>query len=161
MALVTNGLVVAWGYDGEQLGWHLTEVPVDLTNAIAIAAGPLHSVALRTDGSVECWGDNDIGQTSVRAGLSNVVAIAGGGKQSLALQADGTVVGWGLVNVPGRMTGVKTIASGWSHNLAIRSSPLPPVILEEPMDQYALAGETVTLFIARPRCCGSAISMAV
>ena len=35
---------------------HRAEYPGDLTNAIQVAAGYSHSIALRADGTVETWG---------------------------------------------------------------------------------------------------------
>ena len=58
-----------------------------------IAAGDNHSVGLRLDGTVECWGANDEGQTDAPAG--RFVAIAAGYGHSLALRPDGVVLGWG------------------------------------------------------------------
>jgi hypothetical protein len=49
----------------------------------AIAAGTNHSLALKSDGTVVAWGDNDSGQATVPAGLSGVVAIAAGYEHSL------------------------------------------------------------------------------
>ena len=60
-----------------------------------IAAGFLHSVALKADGTVVAWGWNDSGQGTVPAGLTGVVAVAAGSEHNLALKADGTVVAWG------------------------------------------------------------------
>ena len=50
----------------------LTEVPPGLTNATAVAAGSLHSLALRADGTVVAWGYNQHGQTNVPSGLSGI-----------------------------------------------------------------------------------------
>ena len=61
-----------------------------------IAAGSLHSMALKKDGTVRVWGSNNFGQRDdIPAGLNNVVAIAAGAFHSMALQNDGTVVVWG------------------------------------------------------------------
>jgi hypothetical protein len=68
---------------------------VGLSNVVAIAGGSLHSLALKSDGTVAAWGDNTYGKTTIPVGLSNVVAIAGGGDHNLALKSDGTVVAWG------------------------------------------------------------------
>src|SRR6185503_13464459 len=82
------------------------------TSVVAVAAGNHHSVALRSDGTVWCWGANDVGQigdgkgtthdTSADAllpvqvpGLANVVAIAAGADLSVAVLSDGTMRGWG------------------------------------------------------------------
>ena len=45
---------------------------------MAIAAGDIHSLALKADGTVVGWGYNGYGQTTIPAGLTNVVAIAAG-----------------------------------------------------------------------------------
>jgi len=81
-----------------------------LTNAIAIAAGKMHALAIRSDSTVVGWGYNNKGQATgvPTAGptvgvvkldgqiLSNVVAVAAGVSSSLALKSDGTVVSWGM-----------------------------------------------------------------
>ena len=71
-----NSRVISWG--------SLTNVPPNLTNAVAITAGQSHSLALRADGTVVAWGDNSFGQTNTPPGLINVVAIAAGGNHNLA-----------------------------------------------------------------------------
>lgn len=156
VALLTNGTVAAWGLNGSELGWDITNVPVGLSNVVAIAAGDFHTLALKSDGTVTAWGAgetnigvNNYGQSIVPAGLSNVVAVAGGYLYSMALQSNGTVVAWGGdlyggTDVPDRLTGVKAIAAGGFHGLAIRSGSFAPLIYEEPSDQYAPAGGTVT-----------------
>ncbi|WP_244237373.1 RCC1 domain-containing protein [Corallococcus llansteffanensis] len=71
-----------------------------------IAAGAVHSLALRPDGTVWATGSNAYGQlgngstTSSSSpiqvtGLNGVVAVAAGGYHSLALRSDGTVWAWG------------------------------------------------------------------
>ena len=48
--------VVAWGYN--------PAVPPGLTNVAAVAGGGAHSLALKADGTVVAWGDNDFGWTA-------------------------------------------------------------------------------------------------
>src|SRR4029079_11248411 len=75
----------------------------------AIAVGQTHSCALLSDGTVKCWGGNDIGQlghapptrdfNSLRPvdvpGLANVAAIAVGDDHTCALTSTGGVKCWG------------------------------------------------------------------
>jgi alpha-tubulin suppressor-like RCC1 family protein len=74
--------------------------------AVQIAAGKDHSLALKKDGSVWAWGENGCGQlgdgsfanktSPVRvAGLSHVTMIAAGHYHSLAIKDDGSVWAWG------------------------------------------------------------------
>src|SRR4051794_16137269 len=83
--------VWVWGDNGDGL----TNVSVDLTNAIAISAGARHCLALKADGTVVAWGDNSYGQCNVPAGLGNVVTVSAGDIGSVALRADGTMALWG------------------------------------------------------------------
>ena len=78
------------------------------------------------------------------------MAIAAGGAQSIALQANGTLVVWGLstlTNVPPGLVASKTISGGFLHNLVLQSDLLTPVIVEEPMNQYAPAGSNATFSV--------------
>ncbi|MCR2806297.1 RCC1 domain-containing protein [Paenibacillus soyae] len=129
LAVKNDGTVWAWGWsihgvlgDGEwTMGDESTEVhtPIQvqgLDSVVDIAAGHLHSLALRSDGTVWAWGNNDSGQHGVPGGLTfndgpytttyrhtpvqvqgldSVVAIAAGYSHSLALKSDGTVWAWG------------------------------------------------------------------
>jgi alpha-tubulin suppressor-like RCC1 family protein len=111
------GTVVAWGDDS----YGQTNVPVGLTNVVAISADYRNSLALNADGSVTGWGL----VASVPCGLSNVVAIAAGSYHALALKYDGTVVAWGggtgdiygQANVPSGLSNVVAIAAGVYHSL--------------------------------------------
>ena len=60
-----------------------------------LAAGGLHALALKNDGTVVAWGDNEKSQATVPLGLNGVTAISGGRYHSVALKSDGTVVAWG------------------------------------------------------------------
>jgi len=122
-ALQTFGLgrVEAWAGNH----YYLTNVPVGLSNVVAVAAGRYYSLAVRSDGTVAAWGSNSSGQTNVPSGLSNVVAVAGGDSHSLALRSDGTVVGWGWnlmgqTSVPSGLSNVVAVAAGTYHSLALR-----------------------------------------
>ena len=117
-ATLSNGAVECWGDNtyGELGNATTTQsnTPVAVTagNALPItgtdrvAAGTFHACALLSNGTVECWGDNNAGQlgngttnnssTPVAvSGLSGVTAIAAGEFDTCALLSYGTVECWG------------------------------------------------------------------
>lgn len=128
LALRADWTAVEWWYSESMVGASAsTEVVTGLTNVVALAAGKDHSLALRADGTVLCWGGNDWGQTNVPPRLSNVVAVAAGADHSLALRRDGTVVAWGgtpppfaETNVPPGLSDVVEVAAGEQYSLALR-----------------------------------------
>ena len=74
--------------------------------AVTIAAGRKHTCALRDDGTVACWGENEKGQLGVGdtwqhftmqsvEGLAHVVGLAAGGEHTCAWLADGSAFCWG------------------------------------------------------------------
>jgi alpha-tubulin suppressor-like RCC1 family protein len=119
-ALKSDGTVWAWGYgpDGE-LGNNLgtsTVRPVQvsgidavgkLTGVVAIAAGSVHALALRSNGSVVSWGGGTEGQLGLGTFHNNdapfqvigeatgVVSVSARGDDSMLLRSDGTVRSWG------------------------------------------------------------------
>lgn len=54
-----------------------------------------HSMALKSDGTVVCWGSNSYGESTVPAGLTGVKQIAAAAHHSMALLGDGSVKCWG------------------------------------------------------------------
>lgn len=109
-ALVTDGTVQCWGYNGLGLLGNGTTVdsgfPVPVTGlsaVTAISAGAIHTCALLGDGGVRCWGYNyegSLGNPSVTytattpvavVGLGNATAISAGYVQTCALLSDGRI----------------------------------------------------------------------
>ena len=153
----SDGTVWTWGHNvfGEigdgTTTQRITPVPVGglvLAGFTGIAAGSRHSLALKSDGTVWAWGQNDMGQigdgtTTQRQaavqvrGLTLVTAISAGDKFSVALKGDGTVWAWGSGSegqlgdgttaqqklTPGLVSGlagVVAISSGHEHSLALK-----------------------------------------
>lgn len=114
LAVRSDGTVWAWGRNlygaiGDGTTNNNRDIPVQvngLTDAVAVAAGAMHSMALRSDGTVWAWGYNANGETGTNPnvfppepvqvpGRTDMVAIACGGFHSLALRGDGTLWAWG------------------------------------------------------------------
>jgi hypothetical protein len=112
--------LVAWGAGAA------ANCPAATSNAVALATGAGHALALLGEGTVVAWGDNGSYQTNVPVTLSNVVAVAAGLHHSLALRANGTVAAWGgnyhgQSSVPVGLSNVVAIAAGGGHSVALRS----------------------------------------
>ncbi|NTV89310.1 MAG: hypothetical protein HGA22_02950 [Clostridiales bacterium] len=83
--------------------------PVQVANLdriVSVAAGARHTVAIKNNGTVWAWGDNDYGQLGNGmyrpdetpyqvSGVTDVVAAAAGGSHTVVLKKDGTVWAWG------------------------------------------------------------------
>lgn len=113
-ALRADGNVFCWGYnEHDQIGnEHVTATgasrPVmvqGLKGITVISAGISHTCALRSDGTVWCWGRNNNGQLGdgstadsrvpTSAGLAQIVSISSGGDHTCALGVAGEIWCWG------------------------------------------------------------------
>jgi len=133
LSLKSDGTIWSWGRNSEGClgygavgGKFLTPGQVhNLTGVIAIAAADVHSLALKSDGTVWAWGSNSDGQLGLAislqqnfaqsevaeaaaaappansalpaqtAGLAGIIAVVAGGHQSFAVSASGELLGWG------------------------------------------------------------------
>lgn len=119
-------------------------------DAVQVAAGYWHALALKSDGTVWSWGNNGYGQlghgttgssTSQNSpqqvmGLSDVVSIACGAWHSLAVKRDGSVWAWGangygqlgngttaISNRPHQVPNIsnaRSVAGGLEHSLLLK-----------------------------------------
>ncbi|MCL2425564.1 MAG: Ig-like domain-containing protein [Oscillospiraceae bacterium] len=156
MAIRTDGSLWAWGrHNRWQLGDTTTtsnrHAPVRIgtdNNWSNVSAGELHTLAVRSDGSLWAWGDNMRGQIGTggvglfvpqvtRIGTdTNWSSVSAGWEHSMAIRADGSLWAWGD-NLPGQLgdgstirrpTPVRIGADNWSsvsaggeHTAAIRA----------------------------------------
>jgi len=109
-AMLTQNQVLSWGADlyGE------TNVPLDLTNVLAISGGWYHSIALKSDGTIVDWGSYASGSSFVPAialsALKNVVAIAPGSDHDLAIVGSGPPLPQQLAVSPNWTNGVFSVS---------------------------------------------------
>ncbi len=156
LVLQRDGTVWGWGSDLDgELGPASTTLdnPTPLRvqgidQVRAIGAGSRYSLAVRSDGTVWAWGNNEHGQLGVPTadaqsirinrvdpgrvpGPVDIVAVAAGFDVSLALGSDGTVWSWGGAGVteanasPGQQVaglgGITAIAVAYPGLLALKS----------------------------------------
>jgi formylglycine-generating enzyme required for sulfatase activity/alpha-tubulin suppressor-like RCC1 family protein len=129
---------IGWG----QNAYGLCTPPADLGSCSSIAAGFLHSMAIKSDGTLLCWGAGttnagsgyDYGQSIIPSELGPCSSISAGGIHSMALCNNGTVRCWGAGTtntgaypnygqsiVPPDLGPCSSIAAGFSHSMAIRT----------------------------------------
>jgi hypothetical protein len=112
------GSLVVWGDSSFGMGI----VPTG-NDYVAVSAGFWHNLALKTDGTVVAWGNNDDGAFNLPS--VTYQAISAGEKWSLGLKSDGTLAACGVDNfnqVSNAPAGTFTaISAGNFHGLAVRS----------------------------------------
>jgi alpha-tubulin suppressor-like RCC1 family protein len=109
-AVKTSATVFCWGDNaGGQLGDSSTvdrQTPVQvrvtstafLSGIVQVAAGDVHSCALRTDGTVWCWGRNASGQLGDSTTTQKLIAVQ-----------------------VSNLTGISHIAAGWDHTCGVKA----------------------------------------
>ncbi len=137
--------IMAWGDDsGGQI-----DVPTNLYDAVAVAGGEYHTVAIRHDGSLMAWGMDDVGQIDAPTNSLPFVAVAAGADHNLAIADDGSIVAWGLddsgqIDVPNTVSSVLSVAAGDSHSLALLSSGVVVPWGDDTYGQTDLPNQLVT-----------------
>lgn len=129
-AVTKTGFVKCWGDNGSgQLGNGTTintSAPVDVSGLLGeikeLAVGYVHSCALTSTGSVQCWGNNQSGQLGQDANIvyspdpmevlglvDGVRAVASGGSHTCVVTSAGALKCWGN-NLSGQLGDGTTVA---------------------------------------------------
>jgi Regulator of chromosome condensation (RCC1) repeat len=88
-----------------------------------VSAGGWHTCALKTDGTIVCWGNNVEGETSIPAGLAPSTQMSTGFFTTCAVSTGGTVACWGdnyygESTPPAGLTGAAQVSGGQYHSCA-------------------------------------------
>ncbi len=159
-ALLANGTVQCWGFSftgqlgngTSDLSFHSTPVAVTgITTATAIAAGVFGTCARLSDGTVQCWGDNGLGDLGIGTntgpqscfaepcsttpltvtGITTAIAVTIGGHHACALLAVGAIKCWGsnasLGGAPSGQLGTGT-TTGPQSCFGFACSPTPVTV---------------------------------
>lgn len=126
VGITRQGKVVAWGVNTTLVA----ATPTDLADAVSVAVGANHALALRADGSIRAWsGQSGSYALMVPASARHDVAAVAAypyADHCAVLKRDGTPVVWGpsgtLNNIPAAAaSGVSAIALGAYHALALKT----------------------------------------
>jgi alpha-tubulin suppressor-like RCC1 family protein len=159
LAIRTNGTLWAWGLNSVGMLGDDTitnrSSPVlvvgGFTDWCQVSAGYVHSVAVRTNGTLWAWGCNDSGRlgnntttnrsspVSVVGGFTDWCQVSAGGDHSLAIRTNGTLWAWGYngagrlgdntittrsspVSIVGGFTDWCQVSAGYVHSVAVRTN---------------------------------------
>lgn len=95
-AVRQNGTVIGWGMNISDDGQVIP--PPDLVGVRDLSVSYNHVIALKQDGKIVCWGNNQFKQCEIPANLPPVVQVAAGQQQSAVVLADGSMRWWGLTS---------------------------------------------------------------
>ena len=128
----TSGSVRAWYYDSygnrmDGLPSLPYGMPADLGLCTQVALGGGHYAAIGRDGTLNMWGNNDWGQSTVPEEFGAAKRVALGEMHTVAVATDGYVDAWGYngqgqLNVPFNLGPCLDVAAGAYHSLAIRTN---------------------------------------
>ncbi|MDB6118195.1 MAG: hypothetical protein JWO08_1976, partial [Verrucomicrobiaceae bacterium] len=115
---------VAWGANSYH---HESTLPRGLDHVVAFASGLQHSVALKSNGTVVPWGDEQYAQPDVAKRLGGIKAITAGDAWTVGLKHNGTLVMWGTENFGIRagirgLTGVRAISANTACLMVLKTN---------------------------------------
>ena len=88
-----------------------------------VSAGPDHNCALKTTGSIVCWGSNQVGQSEEPSGIFQQVSA--GTSQTCGLKSNGSIVCWGwppqVEYVPPPSGQFQQVSVGFWHGCGLRT----------------------------------------
>ena len=117
-----------------------------------VSTGREHSCAIKTDGTVECWGYFGSGARYAPSGV--FTQVSAGRDHNCGVKTDGTVECWGsLPRLATPPDGIFTqVSAGWSHTCGIRTDGSVECWGSEFGDRLAIPEPCADLRFAGPSC---------
>lgn len=118
-----GGVIFAWGSNNNVTDYIPAPTESDF---IAVDAGGVYAMALRSNGRVVAWGNMSSVKDNIPEG-NDFIAISAGDEHALALRSNGSIAAWGnntngqAVPPPGVNANFVKIDAGGYHNIALRS----------------------------------------
>ncbi len=112
--------LVAWGSYANRA---FTYPPSGLGYVSAVDGGLDFTVVLLTNGTVQAWGGNGYGQTTVPTLAVPVKSLSAAWYRAAAVDATGHVIPWGQIygTIPADLTNAIAVSVGAQHTIALRS----------------------------------------
>src|SRR5262249_22642133 len=112
LALRSDGTIAAWGDNMA----HQCDVPADVTNVTAIAAGTDFGVAVKSNGTIVRWGNYPATYPE-----TNFIAVSARSGHAIGLRDDGMVVELGVPGVIANVSNIVAISAGPNYGIGVRN----------------------------------------
>ena len=147
LAVRRDGTVFTFG-----IGWFgAKNVPIGLSNVVSVAVEGNSCWAIKHDGTVARWGD-DQDNANIVAGLSNIVSITWAGYRNyLALKKDGSVLGMRLDDPQGNVGSVKVLGRALNDVVALAAIGYNPLVVKKDGSVLSLGYQTPGKSPVEPR----------
>jgi hypothetical protein len=127
-ALITGTHIITATYSGDTI--YNASTSAMWIQAIyarpSIELGGFHTCGLKADGTLQCWGNNDYGQTAVPSPNANWVQVSAGWSYTCGLKGDGTLQCWGnngngQTTVPSPNANWVQVSAGTVHTCGLKA----------------------------------------
>jgi alpha-tubulin suppressor-like RCC1 family protein len=125
---VSGGTLACWGAGGSNTGvqpQYGQALPPSGNTFVSVSAGDYHNCALKTDGTVACWGLNTSNQAPASPPAGPFASLSAGGSHTCGVKTNGSVLCWGSgtygqTTVPTGTT-FASVTAGANHTCGVKA----------------------------------------